>query len=106
MKALSARQSGRLHRTTLAGLVLCSNTGTLPSQAKPVGQPHRIFAGSKLRAWLASLPPCLAQDANPISPGDLLNDVFAITAGAHGCQQRWQAGCIADCSRHGGAVKV
>lgn len=106
MKALSARQSGRLHRTTLAGLVLCSNTGTLPSQAKPLGRQHRIFAGSKLRAWLASLPPGLAQNANPISPGDLLNDVFTITAGAHGCQQRWQAGCIADCSRHRGAVKV
>ena len=55
---------------------------------------------------LASLPPGLPQDANPIAPGDLLNDVFAITAAAHRCQQHWQAGCIANRNRHRSAVKV
>ena len=55
---------------------------------------------------LASLPPGLPQDTSPIAPGDLLNDVFAITAAAHRCQQRWQAGCIANRSRHHSAVKI
>ena len=55
---------------------------------------------------LASLPPGLPQDANPIAPGDLLNDVFAITAAVHRCHQHWQAGCIANRSRHRSAVKV